>query len=119
MTRLAAALALVAALLAGCSGSDDAPKPAKPSESASSSPAPTPEPAKSVPRPDVRACYALAYDEAVAPTNKRKPVDCADEHTAITFHVDALDAVVDGHLLAVDSEARPGPGRRRVPPAVR
>jgi Septum formation len=94
---------LVAGLLAGCSGAEDDPQqPASPTESTSSA-APTPKPARTVPRPDVGACYRLEYDEAVAPTSKKKPVDCADEHTASTFHVDTIDAIADGHLLAVDS----------------
>ena len=32
------------------------------------------------------------------------PTPCARRHTSMTFAVGPLDAVVDGHLLAVDSE---------------
>jgi hypothetical protein len=54
--------------------------------------------------PTARECYRLAYDEAVAPTTDRQPVDCAGKHTSVTFAVGRLDTLVDGHLLAVDSD---------------
>ncbi len=68
---------------------------------------------------DVRACYALAYDEAVAPTKPPQAGRCDREHTAITFHVGTLDAVVDGHLLAVDSRLVQDAGRRPSVPTLR
>ena len=55
------------------------------------------------PGPEADACYRLAYDDAVAPTTRSKPVPCSGQVTARTFYVGTLDTVVDGHLLAVDS----------------
>lgn len=99
--RLFAAAVAAVVLLAGCSSSE---KPsADPSPSASSSPAAEPSPATPAPLPMDRACYQLAYDEAVAPTVDREPVPCTQEHTSMTFAVGTLDTAADGHLLAVDS----------------
>lgn len=97
--RLAAILA-VPLLAAGCT--DDGSEPV-------AEPTPTPTPtalptAEQVPLPPVRACYDLAYDDALAPTVAGDPVDCATEHTSQTYAVGELDTVVGGHLLAVDSE---------------
>ena len=103
--RTAAALAVtatVALLLGGCSG-DDQPEKPKPSASPSSTAA-SPTPAVAAPaRPRMRACYLLDYSEAVAPTVDVASVPCARRHTSKTFAVGALDTVVGGHLLAVDS----------------
>lgn len=96
MTTVAALL-----LLAGCTG-DGAEEPA---DAPPPSPTPTALPtAEAVPGPPARACYRLAYDEALAPTNERTPVDCGQEHTSQTYAVGELDALVGGHLLAVDSQ---------------
>lgn len=57
------------------------------------------------PAPANRACYQLTHDEAVQATSTASPVPCTDEHTTMTFHVGEVDPVVDGHLLAVDSDA--------------
>lgn len=105
--------------LAGCSGgggsSDSAPGPssagsgATGSSSAGSggtgsvSPAPTPSRATQAPSPEERACYRLSYAQAVAPTTAAHSVPCGRSHTSMTFAVGRLAAVVDGHLLAVDS----------------
>jgi len=94
---VAAALLAVTGL-AACSGGDDegtAPR----EEPSTQTTAPPPEPG-----PVTGACYALPYDAAVAPTSDVAPVDCGQPHTSVTFAVGAIDAVVDGHLLAVDSE---------------
>jgi hypothetical protein len=93
----------LAGVLVGCSGggADDAERrtpEATPSTSATASTPPEP------PRPASGRCYALSYDDAVAPTATRPPVPCGRPHTAQTFHVGTLATVVDGHLLAVDSE---------------
>ena len=106
--RPSALVALVVglAVLAGCTGDDDAGAPAAPTTTASASPSATPTPpprATPVPRPDDAACYALTYDEAVAPTATGEPVPCARRHFAETYAVGRLDNLVDGHLLAVDS----------------
>ena len=94
------------AAVAGCSGSRSAPEPQTTPSASLSSPAPAPSPtrATAAPRPDDRACYQLDYDAAVAPINAASPTDCGGEHTSMTYSVDTLDAVVDGHLLAVDSQ---------------
>ncbi len=108
MSRRTAASVLAAAvtalLLAGCSGggSDDADAPV-PSPSVSVTP--TPSAAAPLPKPPrERDCYRLDYDEAVAPTVEVPPTPCARKHTSVTVAVGPLDAVVDGHLLAVDSK---------------
>jgi hypothetical protein len=114
---LGAALLLAAAALLGACGGDapsSAPSSSEPSSSehssvgysasASASPSPALPTATAVPAPGNRACYALDYEQAVAPTSEKKPVDCQDRHTSMTYHVGALDALVDGHLLAVDSD---------------
>ncbi|MGZ4449906.1 MAG: septum formation family protein [Nocardioides sp.] len=104
MTRRSAAAVLLAALtlLTACGGGDS-PSPSPSSSPTSASPTATPTTAVAAPRPPDRACYALSYDAAVAPTSSAKPVDCGAAHTSITFKVGTLDTVVDGHLLAVDS----------------
>jgi hypothetical protein len=96
------ATAAITLLLAGCSGGDDEPDP--PAASPSVSRTPSPPAAAPLPKPPrVGACHRLDYTEAVAPTTDVAPVACTRTHTSQTFAVGALDAVVDGHLLAVDS----------------
>ncbi len=117
-TPLVVALVVVAALTAGCTSGDssdpgaDASTPipsasgspsADGSASPSASPSSTVVPATPAPRPARRACYRLGYADAVAPTTEVAAVDCARRHTSLTFRVGTVDAVVDGHLLAVDS----------------
>lgn len=103
----AVAVALLVLALTACTGSDEpssspTPTPSDtPSSSVSSS---VPPRATPVPAPAVKACYSLAYAEAVAPTSTAKPVPCDRRHTTATFAVGRLDTVVDGHLLAVDSD---------------
>lgn len=104
---LALALPLVLTGLAGCSGGDE-PSGSSTSSSTTTasptgSPAPAPTRATAAPRPADRACYALSFDAAVAPTSDAPPVACTRPHTSMTFAVGTLDTVVDGHLLAVDS----------------
>lgn len=120
-----ARLALVAAALlaaAGCSsgsgGSGDAgpaPEPSSSAPEASSTPSSAGSPgstgstgstgsAAPLRQPEERACYRMTYDEAVAPTTATDPVPCTGRHTSMTYAVGRLDAVVGGHLLAVDSE---------------
>ena len=91
--------------MAACSGGDQDPSA---TSSATASPstqveAPTPPRARPAPRPEAGECYRLTYDDALAPTTDAKPVRCSRRHTAQTYHVGTLDAVVDGHLLAVDA----------------
>lgn len=106
MRRLALPLLLGALVVTGCSeggtsGTTPAPSTSpSPSSSASGtteSPEPPPTPARG-------ACYDLTLDEALAATSDVEASSCSSRHTARTFLVGAVDAVVDGHLLAVDSD---------------
>lgn len=87
-------LAAAAVLLAGCTGSDP---------EVASAPAPPPH-ATPVAAPAPGTCHDLAYVEAVAPTTESPDVPCGGGHTAETFHVGRLSTLVDGHLVAVDSD---------------
>lgn len=99
--RGAASAVAALLLLAGCSSSgDDADESSEPTSSSATA---TPTAAEPAPRPAVDACYALAFDDAVATTTTSEAVDCAGEHTALTYEVGALPTYVGGHLLAVDS----------------
>lgn len=95
---LAAATALT--LLAGCSGGSDEPD-ADPSTAAPTSPPTAAPPPKA---PVEGTCYELGFRAALAPTNKARPTPCGDAHTSETYAVGTLYTIVDGHLLAVDSE---------------
>ncbi|MEV7431054.1 septum formation family protein [Nocardioides sp. NPDC092400] len=90
------------AALAGCSSEPDE----QPDRSPSSSAATSAPPASAAPlrEPRDRACYRMAYAEAVAPTTAAPTVPCSEPHTSTTYAVGELDTVVGGHLLAVDSE---------------
>lgn len=100
---LVAGVATMAALSA-CSGGDEPSADSSTPASSASEPSATPTTATAAPRPGNRACYALSYDAAVAPTSDADPVDCTAAHTSITYAVGTLDTVVAGHLLAVDSK---------------
>lgn len=85
--------------LAACSdGGDDPVEPRPTATPATQTPAPPPPAA-----PKVGACYDLPFDAAVAPTVDAPPVPCSKPHTAQTVYVGRIDAVVGGHLVAVDS----------------
>jgi hypothetical protein len=101
-----AGLAASALVLAGCSTPVDDPG-AAPSPPATTTSAPTPAPTAPAPpaAPPQGACYQLSYDAALAPTTRGRDVDCAEQHTAQTFHVGRLDRLVGGRLLAVDARA--------------
>lgn len=104
MKRLLPLVALLLTLT-GCTGGGE--KSAEPTSSASSASAPesaTPTPARLPKAPRDRACYRLSYDQALAPTTDARSVACTDTHTSMTYAVGSFDAVVDGHLLAVDSD---------------
>jgi hypothetical protein len=62
---------------------------------------PTAPPPATPPR---HACYDLDLAAAAAPTSAAQPVPCSGRHTTATFHVGTIHPVVDGHLLAVDSD---------------
>lgn len=95
-TVLALAVAAVLAALAGCSS--DQPK-AGPTSTSTSTARPTPPAA-----PPRNACYDLDFAGATAPTSTAAPVPCTGPHTATSIHVGTIRPVVDGHLLAVDSD---------------
>ena len=107
MTRTPRLIGLMAGvlLLAGCTGGgDDSSEPTPSATSSSSSPSAAPSAAPPPKAPRDRACYRLGYDQAVAPTSDQRSVACTDTHTSMTYAVGSLDTVVDGHLLAVDSD---------------
>jgi hypothetical protein len=93
--------ALVVTTYAGCS-SDPEKEPAAPRTTATPSAPPTAGPPPPAPEPG--ACYDLSFRQALAPTTKGKTTPCDDPHTSETYAVGTLDTVVDGHLLAVDSD---------------
>nr|WP_253945623.1 septum formation family protein [Nocardioides sp. zg-DK7169] len=97
---LTAALALLLAVVLGaCTGSSEDPD-AAPTETATPEAVPT---AREVPAPKVGTCHRLTYAEAVAPVAPEGSVPCAKPHTSVTYAAGALDDVVRGHLVAVDS----------------
>jgi hypothetical protein len=107
--RALAGAALVAALMLSACTSEDSPSAGESGTGSDSgpatgttSPSDTPEPPPAPPA--VGACYRLSYDEAIAPTSADGPVSCDKGHTSQTFAVGQLDLVVNGHLLAVDSD---------------
>lgn len=80
--------------VAGCS-SDEEPA-AAPSVRDTAAPPPAAPPAD--------ACYALPFNAVLRPTNDAEPVPCTGRHTTRTLYVGRIDPVVDGHLLAIDSD---------------
>jgi hypothetical protein len=107
-TSLLIAAAAAAVALAGCSSSNDEDPTTDPTPSSSTSPSPsaTPPPAAAPPpaAPEKGACYALTFRQVLAPTSRAEPTKCSGAHTSETYAVGTLDTVVDGHLLAVDSD---------------
>lgn len=89
MKRLAA-IVVAATVLSACGGHPTATPTVLPS-------------ATPVPKPAVRACYQLRYDQAVASATPSTPVPCGQPHTSQTYAVGALSDLADGHLLAVGS----------------
>ncbi|MDN4162885.1 septum formation family protein [Nocardioides abyssi] len=113
MRARGAAALLLLALAAGCSsgsepepgsGSSPTPSTASPNVPSAAPSAASSTPAEQVREPQDRACYRMTYDEAVAPTTSTDPVPCSGRHTSMTYAVGRVDAVVGGHLLAVDSD---------------
>ncbi len=94
----------LALLLTGCA-SDDEPRKAG-SDAGSASPSPSGEASSASPAPAsprVGSCYRLSFEQATEPVSTDRPVSCRKTHTARTIKVGSLPAVVDGHLLALDS----------------
>lgn len=98
---VACALAAVIALT-GCSSDKPESAPSTATTTASKAPASPPAPPAPPPR---HACYDLDFAEATAPTTTAAPVPCTAPHTAATIKVGTIQPDVDGHLLAVDSDA--------------
>jgi hypothetical protein len=95
------AAVLVTTVLAGCSGGE-AREPAATPTTPTTAPPPAAAPA---PRPPKEGdCYGLTFRQALAPTSSARPTPCDRPHTSETYAVGTLDTVVEGHLLAVDSE---------------
>jgi len=98
MRLLVSGLAVL--LLSACSGGDPGTAP---TSTAPASTTPSATHAAEPLRPGKGECYRLTYAQAIAPTTDVPPVSCKRTYTARTFHVGTFDAVLDGHLLAVDS----------------
>jgi hypothetical protein len=94
------AMATLSSTVAGCDSGG--PKPTA-DPTPTTTPSSTVAPATKAPRPVKNLCYAFSYVDAVASTTDVEPTSCKDDHTSRTFNVGTIDAVVDGHLLAVDS----------------
>jgi Septum formation len=100
---LAAGLATVTLLLAGCSGGDDSSGPAA---QTTSTPTPTTSAVVKPPAPPpTDGCYELSDNQLTRLDNDSSVVACKASHTTQTIHVGRLDLVVRGHALAVDSDA--------------
>jgi Septum formation len=96
-----AVLAGAVLTLAACSTANSSAPEADPTpvlRSPATSPTATIAPQPSPP-PGPHACYRLAYDDALAPTNHQRPVPCNGQHTAVTFFVGHFPA-----KLAVDGD---------------
>lgn len=91
--RVLVALVLGLSVLAGCGGDDEPRVKAKP---------PVAAPAPAAPKPGT--CYAYSFAEAGEATTLARPVPCTRPHTAQTIFVGRIDAIHDGHLVAVDSD---------------
>ena len=95
---------LLGLLLGGCASSTDKPgaAPSTPSGTgapvARTTPAPAPDPA-----PATGSCHRLTLRAATRPTDDAKAVPCGSRHTAVTIEVGRTRPLVDGHLLAIDS----------------
>ena len=94
---------LVAALTSGC-GSTLQPAKVEPLSSATAT-ATQPSPGPPPPVPKAGDCYQLNYTQATSPTSDVPPVPCKQKHDTVTLYVGKIDPIVDGHLLAVDSDA--------------
>jgi hypothetical protein len=97
--RALAATALLGglAVLAACSSDQPTAK--------TTSAAPTTAAATPTAAPPRRACYDLDLAEAAEATSTASPVPCTARHTSVTIRVGTIRPVLDGHLLAVDSDS--------------
>ena len=103
--RTTAALVAVLTATLLVSGCGSALKPAKVDPKAEASATATQStPGPPPPAPKVGKCYDLTYKESLQGTSNADPVPCKDKHTSVTIFVGEFDPIVDGHLLAVDSD---------------
>jgi hypothetical protein len=98
--RAVAGFLVAVVLCASAACSSDQPTAKK-----TSTTSPTAAPATAAPAPPRGACYDLDFAEAVKPTSDAQPVPCTTAHTTATIRVGTIRPVVDGHLLAVDSDS--------------
>lgn len=113
LLRAATACLAGLVLLAGCSGEPSgtpSPSPSTSPDSTATTASPSTSPstlpsAEPVARPEVGDCFRMDFDEAVAPTSEQDPSSCTEQHASQTYFVGRLRLVVDGHLLAVASDA--------------
>jgi hypothetical protein len=102
---LAALMTGLALTVAACGGVADTPDIA---EGTSGHGPPTSRPTRTVavpPAPEVGQCRALSYAEISLFSNDGKPVPCAKEHTAFTFHVAALPGDVAFEGVEIKNDA--------------
>jgi hypothetical protein len=92
--RSLAGVVLGLTALAGCGGN---PAPDATPPAATTAPAPPPA-------PPAKACYDLGFRQVLQPTDNAAPVPCTARHTTETLYVGRIDPLVDGHLLAIDSD---------------
>lgn len=91
---LIAALVALVLLAAGCSDGDADEPDATGAPTAAAPPA----------APKQGACYRLPFAAVLEPSNADPAVPCTRTHTARTVYVGRIDPLVDGHLLAIDSD---------------
>ncbi len=101
---LVTSLLVTATVLAACTADESSEPTDPPSTSTTPEPSPTEATTTPAPAPRVGECHRMTYDAAVAPTAPRRSVACEQPHTAETFAVGRLHTLVDGRLLAVDSD---------------
>lgn len=109
--------AILVVLLTACTA-QDAPTTLDPAAGASvgvASVAPAPA-APEAPREG--QCYDLTLDQALAATTEDEPISCERGHTARTYLVTEPDRLVEGHLLATDSDRVREQQATECPPAL-
>jgi hypothetical protein len=94
------AVCVTALLVTGCT-TPTAPK-AQPSPTPSPTPSSAP-PEQPSPPPVAGSCHRLTMKSAARPTDSAPAVPCSAKHTSVTIKVGEINALNDGHLLAVDS----------------
>jgi hypothetical protein len=100
--RRVTAVVVATLALSGCRHAGAPPDSSSPGPSAGTVTV-SPQTAQPAPAPVAGSCYQLDHDQALAPTTEVEPVPCDEPHTSMAYYAGRLQAVVDGHLLAVDS----------------